>query len=202
MDSIYNVKSEKNSQSFLLGKILEEKNDSLTIETLTYMMPDYVSPTHFDFELKNIKKINILSSNINSNRYPTHENVVIKNDSLMVGVFALYSPDYFVKNDVNPEFGLSPKYLNSFKKHVKKIKKNYPDIIIIVLSNLSKAVDRYFYNNIPVEAIVSFDYKNYSNTEFGEKQFYSLKSDEIGVLLINRISRNELEISWEEKVIK
>jgi hypothetical protein len=162
-------------KTFLSGDIFRQPvSDSLFIASLNLLEPDFVLPTDFTFSGKN-QKFSILGTNLKSDSLKIVTNTIIRSDSISVGVFSIYSPDFAVKNKLQAQvdfktFDLIKQYSQALAEEVD---------VVILLSSLGKYIDRQAVKNLPIDFVLSFDYmKKRAELMNGQTNFYSLISSD------------------------
>ena len=121
------------------GRILTEpQSDSLAAIFINTIKPEIVSPTDYFFYDKSINH-NLLISNIESDSIPIIKNIIIKCDSFKVGVFAIYTPDFMVRNNIADHAKMDTDIFIIAQEQAKYLaqKADY----VIMLSNVSKYID-------------------------------------------------------------
>ncbi len=183
--------------TFLSGDILKGANpDSLIIDFLNIISPEFALPTDFKFS---VQKMNfpILAANLANDSLNIITNKIIRSDSIRVGVFGVYSPDFVVKNKINAKlnfevFPLIKHYAEALAKEV--------DVVVMV-SGLIKYIDRDAVKDLPIDVVVSFDYMKKRNEKFHKKtDFYSIisKKGKFGKLRIIHENGN-FKHQWIER---
>ncbi len=143
------------------GRILAEpQSDSLTAVFIDALEPEIISPVDYFFFDQSIN-YDLLISNIESDSIPIIKNKIIKCDSFRVGVFAIYTPDFTVKNNIADHAKLDTDIFNIAKEQANLLAKQTD--YVIMLSNVTKYIDNDIVKNIEVDAVVSFDYQKKKN---------------------------------------
>ncbi|MFO7896710.1 MAG: hypothetical protein R6U84_07245 [Candidatus Cloacimonadales bacterium] len=162
-------------KTFLSGEIFRQPlSDSLFIASLNRLNPDFVLPTDFTFSGKD-QEFNILATNLKSDSLEIITNTIIRSDSISVGIFSVYSPDFAVKNKLAAEldfatFHLIEQYSAALAEEVD---------LVILLSGLGKYIDRQAVKDLPIDFVLSFDYMKKKPELMNSKtNFYSLISSE------------------------
>ena len=180
------------------GRLLQKpQSDSLMVHLLNTLQPQIVSPIDYLFRDKNLQ-IELLISNIESDSIVIVKHKIIVADSFRVGMFSIYTPDFVVKNNIEASFDFD---IFQIAKQQSEILKKETDFVIM-LSNVSKYIDKNIVKNIPVDAVVSFDYQKKRNEMLNHKtMFYSIlsKKDKFGKL---RLTFNKGKINQKWKSIE
>ena len=188
--------------NFFAGRILKKaESDSLILFALESLPCDFACPTDYFFYYEN-SNVSLLASNIFSDSISIWENAIIEADSFKIGIFSLYSPDFTVKNNLNPNVDFEFDVFKIAEKQVKILKeKTY---FIILLSNLTKFIDEDIVENLPIDAVISFDYQSKRDELFSNKRtnFYSVltKYGKFGKLRLT-YEKGKINKKWiEEKI--
>ncbi|RLC48792.1 MAG: hypothetical protein DRI23_10120 [Candidatus Cloacimonadota bacterium] len=181
------------------GRILEDAaSDSMIVDFLNTVEPDLVSPTDYLFS-NQIIDFNLLASNIKSDSIPTIENQIFFSDSIKVGLFALYTPDFTVKNDLPEHVHFDFEIPEVIESQIKRLAKHTD--VIVMFSNLSKFIDADLMKKYEIDAIVSFDYQKKRNELLANHKTmrYSVLTNQgkYGKLRI-KYSNGEFSTSWQE----
>lgn len=180
--------------NFLAGDILKGSNsDSLIINFLNIISPDFALPTDYYFSIQQLN-FPILSANLANDSLNIITNKIIRSDSITVGVFGIYSPDFVVKNKINAKLNFE---VFSLVEHYSKALAKEVDIVILV-SALAKYIDRDIVKDLPVDIVVSFDYMKKSHEKFHSKtDFYSVlsKNGKFGKLRLT-YENGEISNKW------
>ena len=181
------------------GRILTEpQSDSLAAIFINTIKPEIVSPTDYFFYDKSINH-NLLISNIESDSIPIIKNIIIKCDSFKVGVFAIYTPDFMVRNNIADHAKMDTDIFIIAQEQAKYLaqKADY----VIMLSNVSKYIDNNIVKNLEVDAVVSFDYQKKSNGLLSNRftNFYSIltKHGNYGKLRLE-YHNGKIQEKWEK----
>lgn len=160
------------------GKILDNvSRDSTIIAFLDSVKCDYASPTDYMFSaVKHDINYKILASNIVCDSIPIVTEAIIETDSISVGIFSIYIPDFVVKKKINVNAELDMHVFDIAKKHAEALAKKTD--FVIMFSSLSKYIDSYITEDIPVDAVVSFDYQKKRNGVLDNKHtnYYAVLS--------------------------
>lgn len=186
-------------ENILAGKILAPPlSDSLTVTFLNLVQPFLASPADYLFHDKNVD-FKLLISNIESDSIPIIKNTVIETDSFKVGIFSIYTPDFVVKNKIADHaifdfdvFDIASQQANLLAKHT-----DY----VIMLSNLSKYIDNDIVTELPVDAVVSFDYQKKYNELLSNHltMFYSILTNQGNYGKLRLTYRNgKIRENWRE----
>lgn len=156
------------------GRLLAEpQSDSLTAMFINMLEPEIISPVDYLFFDKSIN-FNLLISNIESDSIPIIKNKIIECDSFKVGVFAIYTPDFTVKNDIAAHAKLDTDIFRIAGEQAKFLAKKTD--YVIMLSNVTKYIDNDIVEKLDVDATVSFDYQKRRNELLSNMttNFYSI----------------------------
>lgn len=200
---IKNIKNDSISQKLIFaGRLLEEpQSDSATVAFINLLEPDIVSPVDYLFNEKSLDQ-HLLISNIKSDSLQIIENKIIEADSFKIGIFSIYTPDFAVKNSLAEHA--------KFNSNIFEIARYQAELLsqetdfVIMLSSLSKYIDADIVKNIPVDAIVSFDYQKKRNELLNNKtKFYSIISNKnkYGKLRFT-FDNGKLNCNWIEERLK
>jgi len=181
------------------GRLLKEpQSDSLTAVLINILAPEIISPVDFIFFDKTIEN-DLLISNIESDSIPIIKNKIIKCDSFKVGIFAIYTPDFAVKNNIAAHAKLETDIFRIASEQSKYLAKKTD--YIIMLSNVGKYIDNDIIKNLNVDAVVSFDYQKKRNELLSNKKtnYYSIltKNGKYGKLRLE-FNKGKINESWEE----
>lgn len=201
-----NVKNDTIDQfNIFAGRTLEKAvPDSVTLDFLNFIKPDLVSPVDFHFHRFNVD-FNLLMSNVKCDSVPILDKYIIETDSMKIGVFSIYTPDWTVYNDLPEYVDLDFNFFDLTKQISKELAPETD--FIIMLSNLSKFVDKDLINTLPIDVIVSFDYKKTNNVKLnrGKSNYYSIltKNGNFGKMRLkfneNRVTHNWREVDFRVK---
>ncbi len=201
---VKNIKNDSIRQvNAFAGRLLAEpQSDSLVVEFINALEPEIVSPVDYLFN-NNAIESDLLISNIESDFIPIIKNKIIKCDSFKVGIFAIYTPDFTVKNKIASHAKLDTKIFEIAKKQTKYLSKKTD--FVIMLSNVSKYIDNDIVKGLDVDAVVSFDYQKKKNELFSNRvtNFYSIltKYGNYGKLRL-KYHKGKVRGSWEELEFK
>ncbi|MBN2460279.1 MAG: hypothetical protein JXB60_01630 [Candidatus Cloacimonetes bacterium] len=149
--------------NFFSGRILKNKVSDIYILTFLNTIPcNYACPTDYLFSITNRGlNFSLLAANINCEQIDILENTIIEADSMKIGVFSLYSPDFMVKKNIPETVRFNFDVFNVAYKNARKlaIKSDY----VIMISSLSKFIDQDIVSNLPVDTVISFDYQKKDN---------------------------------------
>ena len=181
------------------GRILAEpQSDSLTAVFINALEPEIISPVDYFFFQNNIN-YDLLISNIESDSIPIIKNKIIKCDSFKVGIFAIYTPDFTVKNNIADHALLDTDVFRIAKEQANLLAKQTD--YVIMLSNVTKYIDNDIVKNIEVDAVVSFDYQKKKNELLSNRtsNFYSIltQNGKYGKLRLKYLNGKVGE-KWEE----
>lgn len=197
---VKNIRNDSIRQvNIFAGRMLAlPQSDSLTVAFLNMIKPDLTSPVDYLFYDKNIG-FKLLISNIESDSIPIIKNTVIETDSFKVGIFSIYTPDFVVKNKIADHavfdfdvFDIAWQQTNLLAKHT-----DY----VIMLSNLSKYIDSDIVKELPVDAVVSFDYQKKNNELLSNHLtiFYSVLTNQGNYGKLRLTYRNgKIRENWQE----
>lgn len=184
------------------GQILQKtKSDSSVISFLDSVNCQYASPTDYLFSEGNDDlNFEIITSNIRKDTIPIIENVILQADSFSVGIFSLYSPDFVVKNKIDAEAEFIYDVFRVAKEQAKFLEKKTD--FIVMMSNVTKYIDEDIVRELPIDAVVSFDYQKSKCELLSNKitEFYSILSHrgKFGKLRFT-FENGKLESEWIEK---
>ncbi len=200
---IKNIKNDSISQKLIFaGRLLEEpQSDSATVAFINLLEPDIVSPVDYLFNEKSLDQ-HLLISNIKSDSLQIIENKIIEADSFKIGIFSIYTPDFAVKNSL-AEHVIFNSNIFEIARYQAELLSQETDFVIM-LSSLSKYIDADIVKNIPVDAIVSFDYQEKRNELLNNKtKFYSIISNKnkYGKLRFT-FDNGKLNCNWIEERLK
>ena len=183
------------------GKILQKADsDSSVISFLDSVGCDFASPTDFLFyPVREQISFHILSANIECDSVPILKEAIIETDSMKVGIFAVYTPDFAVKNQINPKAKFGYEIFRTVEKECDNLKNKTN--FIIMLSNLGKFIDEDIVKKLTVNAVVSFDYQKKNNGVFSNKRthYYSIisKRKKFGKLRL-KFENGKIRQRWTE----
>lgn len=176
---VQNIRNDSIRQfNIFAGKMLNSsQSDSLTLHFLNLIKPDLASPTDYlftDFDLR----FDLLMSNVKCDSVTISDRYIIETDSLKIGIFSIYTPDWTVKNKL-------PDYVNfdfDFFELTGQIARDLASKadFIVLLSNLSQFVDTDLIHSLPIDVVVSFDYQKKNNLKLnrGKSSFYSVLTNQ------------------------
>lgn len=187
--------------NFLTGNLFKQNPGDSTLavyyDSLNF---HYFMPTDYSFNYwADSLYFQILASNIEADSVVVLENLVVHADSMQVGIFGIYSPDYMVLNQVNSNVNFDYDVFEVAKKQAQKLQDCN---IIIMFSNLGKYIDSDIVQNLPVDGVISFDYREQRDELFrnGRTYFYSVNGNQIGQLTLvyknGKISKKWREIDF------
>ncbi|MBT3754659.1 MAG: hypothetical protein HOK80_05635 [Candidatus Cloacimonetes bacterium] len=185
------------------GRLLKEpQSDSLTAILINSLAPEIISPVDYFFYDKTIEG-DLLISNIESDSIPIIKNKIIKSDSFSVGIFAIYTPDFTVKNNIAAHAKLETDIFRIAKEQAKYLSKKAD--YIIMLSNVGKYIDNDIVKDLNVNAVVSFDYQKKRNEKLSNRttKFYSIltRKGKYGKLRLE-YDKGNLTENWSEVEFK
>ena len=197
---IKNIRNDSIRQvNIFAGRILEKpQSDSLTVEFLNTIKPSLTSPVDYLFYEKNLN-FKLLISNIESDSIPIIKNEIIRTDSMKVGIFAIYTPDFVVKNNIADHAKFDFDVFDIAKEQAEYLTKKTD--YVIMLSNLSNYIDNDIVQDIPVDVVVSFDYQKKSNELFSNllTMFYSILTNQGYYGKLRLVYMNgRIRESWKE----
>ncbi|MDP8210516.1 MAG: hypothetical protein RAO94_12125 [Candidatus Stygibacter australis] len=180
--------------------------DSLVLKYMSQLPGMLFSPNDFlHYHQEKFPSFGLLAANIESDSVTTLKKFVIKVDTLRIGIFSIYSPDWAVKNQLADGVDVRADVFAVAKEQVKKLRSSGCDQIIM-LTSLSKYVVSYLVKEIDIDAVVNFDYMTTKNTMMGDKEqtgYYYINSEsgKYGRLKIKSagkaITTDWQELSWE-----
>jgi len=201
---VKNIKNDSIDQfNVFAGRILNSaQNDSLTLHFLNSIEPDLACPTDYLLYERNVN-FNLLNSNVNSDSVTILDRFVIDSDSMSIGFLSAYIPDWAVKNDIASHA--------EFKYNIFEIVKQISTDLtlradfIVLLSNMGKYIDSDLVQNLPIDVVVSFDYKKKKNGSLnrGKTSFYSVLTNKgnFGKLQL-AYQKGEVYHNWDEVEFK
>ena len=201
---IKNIRNDSISQvNAFAGRLLKEpQSDSLTAILINALAPAIISPVDYFFYDKTIE-YELLISNIESDSIPIIKNKIIECDSFNVGIFAIYTPDFTVKNDIAAHAKLETDIFRIAKEQAKYLAKKTD--YIIMLSNVGKYIDNDIVEDLSINAVVSFDYQKKRNEKLTNRTtiFYSIltKKGNYGKLRLE-YDKGNLTENWSEVEFK
>ena len=181
------------------GRILEKSaTDSMIIEFLNAVQPDLTSPVDYLFSQEFID-FNLLASNIKSDSIPIIENQIFVTDSIKVGIFSIYTPDFSVKKDLPEYIDFGFEIPTVIEEQVQRLSKQAD--VVIMFSNLGKYIDADMMKKYEINAIVSFDYQKKRNELLSNRKtrWYSILTNKgkYGKLRIT-YANGKHTVSWQE----
>ncbi|MCD4820416.1 MAG: hypothetical protein K8S23_17185 [Candidatus Cloacimonetes bacterium] len=191
--------------NFFAGKILEKSaSDDEIVEFLNVVDCAYCTPTDYSFDPHYRDLLfKLLASNISGNFRNLISYKVIETDSMKIGIMAIYSPDFAVKNNISDltEFDLD--VFGVTKELSQKLQKKTN--FIILLSNLSKYIDDDLVENLPIDVVISFDYQPKKNEMLSNKRtfWYGIKTfkNKFGKLRLTYQS-GKISYKWHKVKLK
>lgn len=173
------LSAQKNAHlNIFAGKIIKQNHsDSLLIDTLNKLKCNLAVPVDFTFEKPKLKpKFKILSSNISASNLNIYKTYTIKTDSMKIALIAVYTPDVLVYGKISSNAKFDYDFFKKIRNKANELKKKGVDKIILV-SNLSKTIDKKITMNTPIDAVLSFDYKKRDSGWLSKNvKFYSVLS--------------------------
>lgn len=169
------------------GKICKGKVSSkVVLETLQRVHPDCAMPTDYFFDSA-AGTPRIIASNIkppDSLAFvkPWH---IVAVDSLRVGIFSLYTPDYGVKRDLGKGIRFDYDVRQAARKVITELE-NRCDVLILLTD-----IPKYAAEGLALELkdridwIVSTDYQSTQDTSWGSTRWRSIKNGYTGVLRLD-----------------
>jgi len=182
------------------GRILSRyEGDIFPLAFLNYVNCDIASPTDYLFTIDTSQlDFDLLASNISSDSLRILPFKILKSDSLKVGVFSLYTPDFFVKNEIGSKAKLNYDIFAIARAQTEFLRARTD--VVVMISNLSKYIDSDIVNGLPVDVVLSSDYLQKSDGFLNDRtRFYSIVSNkgEFGKLRL-RYSAGTVEYNWSE----
>ncbi|MDP8220488.1 MAG: hypothetical protein P9X26_04030 [Candidatus Stygibacter frigidus] len=180
--------------------------DSLVLKYMSELPGMLFSPNDFlHYHKDKFPTFGLLAANIESDSVTTLKKFVIKVDTLRIGIFSIYTPDWAVKNQLAEGVNVRADVLAVAREQVNKLRAEGCDQIIM-LTSLSKFVVSHLVEEIAIDAVINFDYKNTKNVMLGEQEqtgYYYINSEsgKFGRLKIkstgNEITKDWQELSWK-----
>ncbi len=196
------LKQKGNNINLFSGKIIKQNHsDSLLIFTLNKLICNIAAPVDFKFSNPKIRpNFKIISLNIKNKRLPIQEQYVIKSDSIKIAIIGVYTPDILVKNGISDDAIFDYNFFKKVKNKVKELRNPKKKIDkIILLSNLSKPIDKKLALFAKPDIVLSFDYKKRSSGYLTkDTKFYSVLSSQgkVGKLKII-YHKGKIKYLWE-----
>lgn len=177
--------------------------DSLVLKYMSQLPGMLFSPNDFlHYHQEKFPSFGILAANIESDSVTTLKKFVIKVDTLKIGIFSIYSPDWAVKNQLAEGVRFRSDVFAVAREQVNKLKSAGCDQIIM-LTSLSKDVTGYLVDEIDINAVINFDYVNTKNVMMGDKKqtgYYYINSEsgKFGRLKIKSAGK-AITTEWQER---
>lgn len=192
------------SVNIFAGDIFAEPiSDSLVLKYMDQLPGFLYSPEDFlYFHKLKYPRFGLLATNIESDSVTTLKKFVLTNDSLKVGIFSIYTPDFAVKNQLSKGTYLEADVYELVESQLKLFEAAGCDHIIL-LTSLSKFVVNHLVKEFSIDSVISFDYINYKDDKLSGKtpsDFYSIDSSKgkFGRLKISKMSKQTTG-QWQEK---
>jgi hypothetical protein len=182
--------------------ILPAANDSLIMQYLHNLPGILFSPNDFLHHHKlRFPSFGLLAANIASDSVTTLKKFTIKNDSIRIGIFTIYTPDLAVKKQFAPGVNFDANVFKIAKEQAHLLREAGCDHIIL-LTSLSRAVIYHLQKEIDLDSIISFDYITEKNSPLelseGTKYYsFSSKNGKFGRLKIS-LENTEIKTDWQE----
>ena len=176
--------------------------DSAILANLGKLPGMLFSPNDFlHYHQERFPSFGLLAANMESDSVTTLKKFVIKVDTLKVGIFSIYTPDWFVKQDYAEGVEIKADVFAVAKQQVNALKAAGCGHIVM-LTSLSKYVVYSMAAEIDVDSIINFDYAKTKNTMMGtdkETGYYFLNSEKgnFGRLTISSAG-DEIRTEWQE----
>jgi len=185
------------------GRILKDyEGDIFTLAFLNYIKCDLASPTDYLYKVDNSNlNFNILASNINSDSLRISPFHLIEADSLKIGIFSIYTPDFVVKNEIGSTALFDYNIFQIVKAQAEFLSTKAN--VVIMISNLSKYIDKEMVKELPVDIVLSSDYLKKTNGMLNDRtRFYSVVSEDgkFGKLRLT-LSNGKVDFDWQEDEI-
>ncbi len=197
-----------NEISIFTGKILKKNNvvnDSLIIETLENLPVTFSCPTDYFFDyFPEITNFKLLSSNIYPERKNSFlvKNSIIEMDSIRLGFFSIYTPDFTVKNEINQSMNMEFDIFTIAEKQVQLLSPKCD--LVIMLTSVPKFIVKDICSKYQIDAVLSFDYKKTYHEFWNNKtDFCSVISSKgkFGQLRIKK-ANGKITKKWKLKKFK
>ena len=191
-----------NEVNFFTGRILKEaESDIFVLAFLNYVMCDYASPVDYLFYEKSFGlNFQIIASNIKCDILSIQENTVIETDSMKIGIFSIYTPDFVVKNTINPDVEFEFNIFEIARQQAEILSKSTD--LVIMLSNVTRDIDSDIVKDLPVDIVISFDYQKKTNGFLSNRitRFYSILTNNgsYGKLRV-KYANGKITYNWMEK---
>ncbi|MCD4795687.1 MAG: hypothetical protein K8R49_00750 [Candidatus Cloacimonetes bacterium] len=197
---VKNIRNDSIRQvNIFAGRILEKpRSDSMTVSFLNAIQPHLSSPVDYLYYEKDVE-FKLLISNIESDSIPIIKNEIIKTDSMKIGIFSIYTPDFVVKNNIAAHSEFDFNVFEIAKEQAEYLAKRTD--YVIMLSSLSKYIDNDVVKNIPVDAVISFDYQKKTNSVLSNHltKFYSILTNQGRYGKLRLIYKNgKIKKKWQE----
>lgn len=173
------LSAQKNDHiNIFTGRIIKQNHsDSLLIDVLNKLKCNLAVPVDFTFDKPKLKpKFKILASNISASNLNIYNTYTIKSDSMKIALIAVYTPDILVYGKLSSNAKFNYGFFKKVRATAIKLKKKGVDKIILI-SNLSKSIDKEITIDTPIDAVLSFDYKKRKSGWLNKNvKFYSVLS--------------------------
>ncbi|MDD3052420.1 MAG: hypothetical protein PHR06_14935, partial [Candidatus Cloacimonetes bacterium] len=188
---------------FLCGTInnaISSRNDSIVVSIIERVKPDYLIPTDYSFAAFN-PNTKILVSNItNEAEGQLIHKTIIKTDSIKIGVFTMFTPDFPIKNRLSPD----AKFKYKTRQMISKISQELAEEsdFVILISSLAKSLDRDIISGLPINAVISIDYSKTRDSRINQDKtlHYSLAGDKPVMGILEFTGRSDsLKVDWTRK---
>ncbi len=196
-----NIKNDSIPQfNIFAGDIIKNSvPDSIVSQFLNFVQPDLAAPIDFLFNDYNID-FSLLMSNVKCDSVAILDRFIIEADSMKIGIFSIYTPDWTVKNNL-PEFVEFDFEVFNLSKQIASELAAEADFVIM-LSNLSKYIDADLIRSLPIDAAVSFDYQKTQNQKMnnGKTSYFSILTNQgkYGKLRLKYFN-DRISYEWQEK---
>ena len=183
--------------------IRQEHGDSLLIFTLNKMLCNIATPVDFKFSNpKTRPNFKIIALNIKNKWLPIQEEYVIKSDSIKIAIIGVYTPDILIKRGISKDATFDYNFFKKVKSKISELRNPKKKINkIILISNLSKAIDKKLAEYAKPDIILSFDYKKRTSGYLTKyTKFYSVISskNKMGELTL-RYHNGKIKYIWRIK---
>jgi hypothetical protein len=192
------------SYNIFSGRILKKyEGDIFPLAFLNYVYCDLASPTDYYFEVRNNNlNFEILASNITSDSIAILPFKIVETDSMKIGIFSIYTPDFVVKNEISSKVEFNFQVF-AVTEAVAEFLASRTDLVIMI-SNLSRFIDKDIVKDKAIDIVVSSDYSKSNNSLLNNKTpFYSIISNRGKFGRLRLIySAGEIKPYWYEEDIE
>jgi len=158
----------------LCGDVVSQNNSKATSKgILKQIDPDVLIPTDFDFYRHSFGEKILASNIICKDSLGLIPEFIIRKDSISVGIFSVYTPDYLVKEKNLPDISMDYRIKKMIRDKAESLSKTCNKIILF--SFLSQIIDQEMVKDTPIDAVVSLDYFKAKDTQVnnGKTKYFS-----------------------------